>query len=140
MLDVIARVETAGDMHPIDTPRVLVSVLRYNSAEHTKITLRCLQKQTYPAYDLQLVDNASTDGALAQISEEFPQLQVIALPENRGYTGGGNLALEQASTGDYDYVILSNHDIEVDERAVEYLVETAQQQEQAGVGVYAASN
>ncbi len=115
------------------SPRVLVSVLRYNSAQTTVATLRCLQRQTFPNYDLQLVDNASTDGALDQIRVEFPQLKIFTMPENIGYTGGNNFALAQARAESYDHVIISNHDIEVDERAVACLVETAQTHADAGL-------
>ncbi len=106
-------------------PRVLVSVLSYNSAQSTTDTLRSLQQQTYPNYHLQLADNASTDDSLKHIAREFPDLDIKVFPENLGYTGGNNRVLEQGLAEGYDYIVLCNHDIEVDERAVAHLVETA---------------
>jgi len=106
-------------------PRVLVSVLSYNSAQDTADTLRCLRQQTYPNYHLQLVDNASTDDSLKHIEREFPDLDIKVFPENLGYTGGSNCVLGQGLAEGYDYIVLCNHDIEVNERAVAHLVETA---------------
>jgi hypothetical protein len=109
----------------VKSPRVLVSVLSHNSAPATLQALRCLSRQTYPDYSLQLVDNASTDGTPERAAREFPGLDIKVFPENTGYTGGCNRILRQAREEDYDYVIICTHDVEVDERAIEHLVETA---------------
>jgi GT2 family glycosyltransferase/glycosyltransferase involved in cell wall biosynthesis len=114
-------------------PRVLVSVLSHNSAQTTLAALRALSQQTYPAYHLQLVDNASTDGTPDEAARAFPGLDIKALPENTGYTGGCNMILRQARAQGYDYVLLCTHDVEVDERAVEQLVETALACPDAGI-------
>ena len=114
-------------------PRVLVSVLNYNSVENTVATLRCLQVQTYPNYRLQMVDNASTNQCVAEIVEVFKDLDVISLPENIGYTGGNNAALMQGLAEGYDHVIICNEDIEVGERMIEFLVETAEACPDAGI-------
>jgi GT2 family glycosyltransferase/glycosyltransferase involved in cell wall biosynthesis len=117
----------------VKSPRVLVSVLSYNSAPATVAALRCLSHQTYPEYRLQLVDNASTDGTPERAAREFPGLDIKVLQENTGYTGGCNRILRQAREEGYDHVIICTHDVEVDERAVERLVETALACPEAGV-------
>jgi GT2 family glycosyltransferase/glycosyltransferase involved in cell wall biosynthesis len=109
----------------VKSPRVLVSVLSHNSGPATVAALRCLSRQTYPEYRLQLVDNASTDGTPERAAREFPGLDIKVLAENTGYTGGCNRILRQAREEGYDYVIICTHDVEVDEKAVERLVETA---------------
>jgi len=119
------RPETENQRALSGLPRVLVSVLSYNSAQSTTCTLRSLQQQTYPNYHLQLADNASTDDSLIHIAREFPDLDIKVFPENLGYTGGNNRVLAQGFAEGYDYIVLCNHDIEVDERAIAYLVETA---------------
>jgi GT2 family glycosyltransferase/glycosyltransferase involved in cell wall biosynthesis len=115
------------------SPRVLVSVLSHNSAPATIAALRCLSRQTYPEYRLQLVDNASTDGTPLRAAREFPGLDIRVQPENTGYTGGCNRILRQAREEGYDYVLICTHDVEVDQRAVERLVETARACPTAGV-------
>jgi GT2 family glycosyltransferase len=119
-------------VHP-QRSRVLVSVLSYNSPRTTLDALRCLSRQTYPEYHLQLIDNASTDGTTELAAREFPGLDIRVLPENTGYTGGGNFALRLARDGGFDHALICTDDVEVDERAVERLVETARTCSAAGV-------
>jgi len=113
-------------------PRVLVSVLSHNSPENTVETLRSLRRQSYRDYHLLLVDNASDEVALERVAREFPGLDIRRLPENTGYTGGNNFALRLAREEGYDCLLISNHDVEVEPRAVEYLVETALSNPDAG--------
>ena len=110
---------------PSKLPRVLVSVLGYNSPGKTVETLHSLRRQSYPNYHLLLVDNASDKAAVKQVAREFPDLDIRALPVNSGYTGGTNFALRLARDENYDCLLISTHDVEVEPNAVEYLVETA---------------
>jgi GT2 family glycosyltransferase len=114
-------------------PRVLVSVLAYNSPETTVEALRSLRRQTYHDYHLLLVDNASDEGSLERIAREFPDLDIRRLPENIGYTGGNNFALRVAREEDYDCLLVATHDVEVGPRAVEHLIATAISHPDAGV-------
>ena len=106
-------------------PKVLVSVLSYNSLESTVKTLRSLSRLNYPNFRLQLVDNNSSQDFLSAIESAFPDLPIITLPTNSGYTGGNNYAIRQALREGYDYVLIANHDIELEEDALSRLVETA---------------
>lgn len=131
-MSVPAKIPAAHES-PASQPGVLVSVLSYNSTEDTIATVRHLQRQTYSRLHLQVVDNASPNNSAKEIARAFPDLHIRVLPKNLGYTGGGNVVLKQALTEGYDYVVLCNHDIEVDERAIERLVETAEAHGDAGV-------
>lgn len=114
-------------------PRVLVSVLAYNSPETTIETLRSLRQQTYPDYHLLLIDNDSDDDSLERVTREFLDLDIRRMPENCGYTGGVNFALELVRTEGYDCLLVVTHDVEVEPRALEYLLETAALHPDAGV-------
>src|SRR5215204_2012161 len=114
-------------------PRVLVAVLAYNSPETTAATLHSLRRQTYPDFGLLLIDNASEENSMGRATREFTGLEVRRLPENRGYTGGVNFALDLARDEGYDCLLLATHDVEVEPRALEYLLETAASRPDAGV-------
>lgn len=67
-----------------------------------------------------VADNASTDGSLAVMQEEFPQVKTIAFDKNYGFTGGYNKAFETlygtSESGKEEapeYFLLINSDIEV---------------------------
>jgi len=58
-----------------------------------------------------VVDNASTDGSQAYLREHHPAVHLIALPENRGFTGACNAGIEAAKG---EWIALLNNDTEVD--------------------------
>lgn len=47
-----------------------------------------------------VVDNASADGSAAMVAAEFPQVQLIASPQNLGFAAGNNLALRRLGFAD----------------------------------------
>ena len=63
-----------------------------------------------PRAEVIVVDNASTDGSLEMVRSEFPQVRLLANPENRGFTAANNqgLALSQGR-----YLLLLNPDTEI---------------------------
>ena len=57
-----------------------------------------------------VADNGSTDGSLELLAAEFPDVRLIRLDANYGFTGGYNRALAQT---DAELLVLINSDIEV---------------------------
>ena len=78
---------------------VSIAIINYNTSTLLK---RCLDNllQLGEADEIIVVDNASTDGSAAMVAQEYPAVNLRALPENRGLTVGSNVALEIA-TGRY---------------------------------------
>ena len=66
-----------------------------------------------------VADNASTDGSLKVMKDEFPDVRTIAFEKNFGFTGGYNKAFAQI---DSDLFVLINSDIEVTEGWLEPLI------------------
>ena len=104
----------------------------YNSARYIPGCFRALARTSTPKEDYQVivVDNASTDGSPAMVAAEFPQVKLIVSSENRGFTGGNNLGLAQA-TGEFQ--LLLNPDTEVLDDALPRLVAYAQAHPDVGV-------
>jgi len=46
------------------------------------------------AAEVWVVDNASADGSAAMVRADFPQVRLVASPENLGYSAGNNVALQ----------------------------------------------
>ena len=76
-----------------------------------------------------VADNASTDGSIKVMKEEFPQVRTIVLEKNFGFTGGYNKAFEQI---DSDLFVLINSDIEVTDGWLEPLVRWMQEHPECG--------
>ena len=66
-----------------------------------------------------VADNASTDGSIEVMRNEFPQVRTLLFEKNFGFTGGYNKAFSQI---DSEYFVLINSDIEVTEDWLEPLV------------------
>ena len=60
-----------------------------------------------------VADNASTDGSLEVMEQKFPQVRVIRMDQNYGFTGGYNKALAALKEDGFDYYVLLNTDVQV---------------------------
>lgn len=71
-----------------------------------------------------VADNGSEDGSVEWIRANFPEVGIIELDKNYGFTGGYNRAFEQirSNSEKFDYYLLLNSDIEVTPAWVDSLV------------------
>jgi GT2 family glycosyltransferase len=90
--------------------RVSVIIPNWNGARHLPTCLDSLRAQTHPEVEVIVVDNASEDGSQALVAEGYPEVMLILLSENRGFTGACNAGLQTAGG---DILILLNNDTEV---------------------------
>jgi GT2 family glycosyltransferase len=92
--------------------------------------LSALQRQTFSDHEVILVDNGSTDDSRAFTREAFPEVIVIELGENLGFTGACNVGYA-ASRG--AFVCLLNNDTEADDRWLEVIADTFRRYPRVGV-------
>ena len=81
--------------------------------------LASLKEQTCQDYKVLVVDNASTDGSLEYMKEHYPEIEVIALDKNYGFSKAVNVGIQHSTT---PYVILLNNDTTVDPHYVEEMI------------------
>jgi GT2 family glycosyltransferase len=86
-----------------------VVILNYNGEKLMKQFLPSVTAYSGDAAVI-VADNGSRDGSLAMLTEAFPEVRVIRLPENYGFCGGYNASLKQVKA---DYYVLLNSDVEV---------------------------
>ncbi len=91
--------------------RTAVVILNYNTKEYLRKFLPGLVAST-EGLDAQVIvaDNASKDGSVEMMKEEFPDIPLMVLEENYGFTGGYNRALKGLEA---EFYVLINSDIEV---------------------------
>ncbi len=106
-----------------------VVIPNYNGAARIEDCLRALREQTLAPDRIIVVDNGSTDQSIALIKAHFPEVELIALPENTGFCGAVNRGIE--ASWDMDYVILLNDDTKVQPSFTKELIAAMQQRPQA---------
>ena len=82
------------------------------------------------AFEVIVVDNASSDGSVDMIRSEFPHVKLIANSGNRGFAGANNQAI---AVGQGRYVLLLNSDTVVLEGALDKMVAFADSHPEAGI-------
>lgn len=92
-------------------PLVSALVISYNAKD---LLLQCLQAFFASAdvpVEAVVVDDDSSDGSAAAVTDEFPQATVLAQPKNLGYGRAANLGLERCQGR---FVLLLGSDVTVD--------------------------
>jgi N-acetylglucosaminyl-diphospho-decaprenol L-rhamnosyltransferase len=109
-----------------------VVVVSYNTRDLLRACLTSVTSTMSSAsnYEVIVVDNASLDGSASMVKETFPQANLIANQENRGFAAANNQAIKR-STG--RHVILLNPDTVVSEGALNAMVKFLDDNSHVGV-------
>ncbi|MGQ9625840.1 MAG: glycosyltransferase family 2 protein [Anaerolineae bacterium] len=121
-----------------------VVIVSYNTRELLKKCLTSLEaelRRLAPKFSARtfVVDNASPDESAEMVRQDFPQMNLIANEENRGFAAANNQALramgfETETPGPLpDYVFLLNPDTIVEPGALEALLDFMEENPRAGV-------
>lgn len=89
--------------------RILTIVVTYNGMRWADRCFGSLSMSGVPT-DVIAIDNGSTDGTPEYISENFPQVKIVATGENHGFGRANNIGLRYALKHGYEYVYLLNQD------------------------------
>ncbi len=91
-------------------PSVAIVILNWNGRHYLQQFLPSVLLSAYPSLQVIVADNASTDDSVSFLKANFPNIELIQLPENHGFAKGYNIALKNVTA---DYYILLNSDVEV---------------------------
>ncbi|EKE03514.1 MAG: hypothetical protein ACD_20C00196G0010 [uncultured bacterium] len=112
----------------MDVSIILVS---YNTKDLTKNCLKSIFEKTQDLnFDVWIVDNASKDGSIEMIEEEFPWVKLIESNENLGFGRANNLAIRKT---DAKYVFLLNTDTILVNNAIKILFDLMEKPENNNV-------
>ena len=92
-------------------PDVSIVIATWNGRQHLETCLASVQAQQGVSAETILVDNGSTDGTAEFVRSRFPWVKLVALADNRGFAGGNNAGVAQASG---KFVAFLNNDTAAD--------------------------
>ncbi len=87
--------------------KISVIIVNYNGARYLSCCLDALARQTFPDYEVIVVDNASQDDSAPLIRRMYPSVRLIENAQNTGFTGGNDTGLAVANG---EYIALLNND------------------------------
>ena len=106
--------------------QVYILLLNWNNWKDTSDCLASLQALDSDNWKVLVLDNGSTDGSVQRIRDRFPEVEIVELGENLGFTKGNNAGIRLALERGADYVWLLNNDTVVDPKALGAMLEKAE--------------
>lgn len=89
-----------------------IVILNYNGLDMLQRYLPSVIAHSREQASVIVADNASTDGSVAWLRTNYPDMKLITLDRNYGFAEGYNRALKQVEA---EYYVLLNSDVEVTE-------------------------
>jgi GT2 family glycosyltransferase len=104
--------------------KVAVILVNFNGISDTIECIESLHCSKIPL-KIVVVDNDSNDNEALRISQKYPNVEVIHLNQNLGFTGGNNVGIQWALGKGYEYIALLNNDTIIDNNLFSALLEFA---------------
>jgi GT2 family glycosyltransferase len=98
---------------------VSVIIPNWNGRNFIEGCLVSLRGQTFQDLEIIMIDNGSSDGSIELVKGSFPEVKVISLTYNKGFSGAVNEGIKKAKG---EFIALLNNDTIADSRWIEELV------------------
>lgn len=111
-----------------------IVLLNYNGSEDTLACVASLENINYENYEIIVVDNASTDGSFEKLKKELGNKHTLLdSKRNGGFAYGNNIGIKHGLNNGAAYILLLNSDTLVEPDFLLKLIETADNNETAGI-------
>ena len=108
-----------------------IIIVTYNSRAPVERCIASIEThEPRRAYEIVVVDNASSDGTAEAVAKRFPRVRVVANDENLGYSRGVNQGIRLSSGR---AILILNPDIIVREGSIDRLMEFLDAHPDAGI-------
>jgi len=113
-------------------PSIYTIIVTYNGERWIRNCLAQLSESSLPVYAI-VIDNASQDGTVDIIRNEFPNIELLKNDENKGFGAANNIAIQVALQKNADYVFLLNQDAYIEKDTVSQMVKLFQENTAYGI-------
>ena len=103
---------------PVNTSAVTIQILNWDGKHLLEEFLPSVVSAA-GRHEILVVDNGSTDGSVDFLKSRFPQVRVLELDKNYGFSIGNNRGIDTVNT---DVVVLLNNDMAVEPEFLEPLL------------------
>jgi GT2 family glycosyltransferase len=105
-----------------------VVILNWNGIHHLQKYLPSVVLYN-DGYQIYIIDNASSDGSMAWVTEQYPDIKRIRLNQNYGFCAGYNQGLKEVHE---DFLVLLNSDVRVSPNWTKPIIESFKTNAQLG--------
>lgn len=109
--------------------KISINLVVWNGAKYLPYCIESIKYQTYSDWELNILDNGSSDNSLAYLKEHYPQFKVVALKENIGFAKGHNKLISWSNS---DYVFCLNQDVILDKDFLKNAIEFLENNKEVG--------
>ena len=99
-----------------------IIIPNYNGLKVLVPCLESISEQSYQLINVIIVDNGSSDGTALFVQENFPEIQLIVLPKNLGFSAAVNAGI---AAGSSPLIFLLNNDTELETSCLDQLIKAA---------------
>lgn len=105
--------------------KLIASVIipNWNGQDLLKDCLTSLKRQTFKDFEIILVDNGSTDRSKSYVNNNFPDVKIVYLDKNYGFSKAINEGVKKSKT---KYVVFLNNDTEVEKDWLKNLIKSVE--------------
>jgi GT2 family glycosyltransferase len=91
--------------------KIDINLVIWNGKKYLPFCIESIFRQSFKDWQLNILDNGSTDDSVKYLKEHYPNLKVVILKENTGFAQGHNKLLSWTNS---DYVLCLNQDVILD--------------------------
>ena len=113
--------------------KVGILILNHDGRDWLPTAYDSIFAQGFRETAVYLVDNDSKDDSVELTRDKYPEITVIRMPRNLGYSMAYNLAMPHAFADGCDWVIWANSDIRIEPGCLRELTRAAQGYQRIGV-------
>ena len=111
-----------------------VIIVNWNGIKYLNNCLESVFSQTYKNFDLYFIDNGSKDKSIDLVKNNFPQIKIIKLTYNSGFSRGNNIGIKKAfQDKEVKYIVFLNNDTIVNQNWLAELVKAAEKDKRIGM-------